>query len=296
MRYGSPSRQPPAARHGQATILNYAATGTASCPRAALLALYNHTGVTNARWPLARISLQPSGEQLEDAPLTRAGLLAIERRLLAAAAAVSLDEHSIGAVVDAIMAPRPAELRDRSLLLSGLSTAARRSNLCELFWRNCKHDRRGIRLTFERTKTDQAGAGTDLWLPKGKDPDSCPVHAWHAWSRHVAALINGDPLTALRDQPVFPAIDRHGNVKLASPLTGEALAEIIKRRVAAAGYDPELFSGHSLRSGFITSAAEAGARIDQIQRVSGHRNIGVLVDYIRRVDGWKNNPAALIGL
>lgn len=54
--------------------------------------------------------------------------------------------------------------------------------------------------------------------------------------------------------------------------------------------------GHSVRSGFITSAAEHGLRIDQIQQVSGHKNIRVLMGYIRSVDAWRDTPAAAIGL
>ena len=40
---------------------------------------------------------------------------------------------------------------------------------------------------------------------------------------------------------------------------GTTLPDIIKRYAAAAGLDPKVFAGHSLRAGFITSALEAGA-------------------------------------
>src|SRR5438309_1853822 len=70
-----------------------------------------------------------------------------------------------------------------------------------------------------------------------------PVHAW-AKRRQ------------LQGGPAFVGL-RHGAVTN-QRLTGGAIARVIKRRAEAAGPDPALFSGHSLRRGFATTAFRSG--------------------------------------
>lgn len=53
---------------------------------------------------------------------------------------------------------------------------------------------------------------------------------------------------------------------------------------------------HSLRSGFITSAARAGVAERDIQNQSGHRSLPVLRGYIRRGSLFIDNAAAKVGL
>jgi integrase len=55
------------------------------------------------------------------------------------------------------------------------------------------------------------------------------------------------------------------------------------RALARAGLDPAEFSGHSLRAGFVTSAAETGASILKLQELSRHKSVDVLSGYVRRV-------------
>jgi len=61
------------------------------------------------------------------------------------------------------------------------------------------------------------------------------------------------------------------------------VAEIVKQYALAAGLDPTEFSGHSLRAGFVTSAAESGAAVLKIQEVSRHRSMDVLAGYVARI-------------
>ena len=90
-------------------------------------------------------------------------------------------------------------------------------------------------------------------------------------------------------------MDRHGNIANRH-LTGRSIAEIVKRRAAAAGLDPAHYSGHSLRAGFATSAATAGASELAIARQTRHRSLTVLRTYIREGDLFKLNAATQIGL
>jgi site-specific recombinase XerD len=82
--------------------------------------------------------------------------------------------------------------------------------------------------------------------------------------------------------PVFCKVDRHGKVR--GQLTGQSVALIVKQRAAAAGLDPAMLSAHSLRSGFLTSAAELGADLLKMMEVSRHRRVDTLQGYVRRAD------------
>ena len=59
-----------------------------------------------------------------------------------------------------------------------------------------------------------------------------------------------------------------------------------------AGLDPAEFSGHSPRSGFLTSAAESGASVFKMTEVSRHRSLDTLRGYVRRVDLFKEHAGA----
>ena len=72
--------------------------------------------------------------------------------------------------------------------------------------------------------------------------------------------------------------------------------EIVKRYAAAAGMDATDFAGHSLRSGFATSAAMKGASERSIQNQTGHRSLATLRRYIRDGSLFRENAAAVVGL
>jgi hypothetical protein len=56
------------------------------------------------------------------------------------------------------------------------------------------------------------------------------------------------------------------------------LADIVKAHAERVGLEPALFAGHSLRAGFITSAAKRGASIFKMMDVSRHRSVETLRD------------------
>ena len=74
------------------------------------------------------------------------------------------------------------------------------------------------------------------------------------------------------------------------------VAKIIKRLAREAGLDPALFSGHSLRSGLVTSAAEGGASERSIMEQTRHRSLKQVRKYIRRGSLFQDNAAARSGL
>ena len=87
------------------------------------------------------------------------------------------------------------------------------------------------------------------------------------------------------------AVRKGGTVK-PQGLRGIDVARAVKRYAAMAGLDPTEFGGHSLRAGFVTSAAGTGASILTIQEVSRHKSVDVLSGYVRRVDLFKDHAGA----
>jgi site-specific recombinase XerD len=108
-----------------------------------------------------------------------------------------------------------------------------------------------------------------------------PVEAVQTWL--AAAEIN--------DGPVFRPVLKGGRLQPVA-LKDHAVAAVVKRYAELAGLDPALFAGHSLRAGFLTSAAEAGASIWKMTEVSRHRSIETLRGYVRRADLFKEHAGA----
>ena len=82
---------------------------------------------------------------------------------------------------------------------------------------------------------------------------------------------------------LFPTVHKTGQPSKKA-MTGDAVAVMIQRRAAAAGFTPaqvDLLGGHSLRSGFVTEAFRAGADAHSIMRQTGHRDPKMLEVYAR---------------
>ncbi len=79
-------------------------------------------------------------------------------------------------------------------------------------------------------------------------------------------------------------------------MTPDSVSRVVKKRARAAGLDPSRYSGHSLRSGFVTGASEVGAHDADIMRQSAHRSLATLHRYRRPTGLFKNNAASRLGL
>ena len=170
-------------------------------------------------------------------------------------------------------------IRDRALLAFGFAGAFRRSELVALQVADLEEVADGYRVTIRRSKTDQTGEGAEIVVPRGLKIR--PVAAVQAWLQAAG----------IEDGYLFRAVHRGGHVR-AWGLRGADVAEIVKQYALAAGLDPAEFSGHSLRAGFVTSAAESGASILKIQETSRHKSTDVLAGYVRRVDLFKDHAGA----
>jgi integrase len=180
-----------------------------------------------------------------------------------------------------------AAARDRALLLVGFAGGFRRGELVALDLDDVRFVDDGLEVFVRRSKTDQEGVGSKIGIPFGSAPDVCPVRALRAWLReldHVDVDAGDQP------RPIFREVTRHGRVGRAR-LGAQAVARVVKRLAAAGGLDPDTFGGHSLRAGFITSAARAGKLERDIMRQSRHRSVVTVRGYIREGELFKDNAA-----
>ena len=169
--------------------------------------------------------------------------------------------------------------RDRTLLCLGFAGAFRRSELCALDVADLTEVPDGLRILIRRSKGDQEGQGQEVAIPRGYRLR--PVEAVQTWL--AAAEISAGP--------VFRAVGRGGRVSCAA-LADDSAARIVKRYARRVGLDPAAYAGHSLRSGFLTSAAESGASIWKLSEVSRHKSLDTLRGYVRRVDLFKEHAGA----
>ena len=183
-------------------------------------------------------------------------------------------------VITKMLQQIPAEtlkgIRDRALLLLGFAGAFRRSELVALEVTALAFEAGGMRVTIRKSKTDQEARGREVAIPRGKVLR--PVQAVQDW-------LKASGITA---GPIFRGINRHSQMQQAA-LTSHAVALVVKRYAAAAGLDPADFSGHSLRAGFLTSAADNQADLLKMMEQSGHKRVETVRGYVRRAGLFKGH-------
>lgn len=234
---------------------------------------------------LAAISVAHEAQGLpspDRSPLVRAAMRGIRREHGSAQRqAKPLLRDDLLMVLDA-MGNGMKDLRDRALLLIGFAAGFRRSELVSLDRADIEHVRQGLIVTLRRSKTDQEGAGRKIGIAFGRTR-WCPVLALDHWLE-AAGIDEG---------PIFRRVDRHGRV-MAERLSGEAVCLVVRERVATAGYEPLAYSGHSLRAGLATSAAQAGVPSLKIRQQTGHASDAMLTRYIRDGELFTENAAAAL--
>ena len=159
------------------------------------------------------------------------------------------------------------------------AAALRRSELVAIEVADLVEVEDGFRLMVRRSKTDQEGHGVEVPVLRGTR------------LRPVAAVRDWMQASGITEGLLFRSIQRGGMVKPAG-LRGVDVARAVKHYAALAGLDAAAMSGHSLRSGFCTSSAEAGASIFSIMNVSRHKSVDVLRGYVRSADLFKDAAGA----
>ncbi len=168
--------------------------------------------------------------------------------------------------------------RDRALLLLGFAGAFRRSELVALTVQDLIETDQGLRVLIRHSKTDQEGQGQEIAIYQGR-------------LRVVEAIATWREAGAITDGPLFRPLRKGGKV-LDQALAAESVADIVKRYAGVAGFSPEEYAGHSLRAGFLTSAAENGASLFKMMEVSRHKSVDTLKGYIRRAELFKDHAGS----
>jgi integrase len=178
--------------------------------------------------------------------------------------------------------------RDRALLLFGFVGALRRSELVALRVEDVALVADGLQLRIRRGKTDQAGQGAEIGLPRGRHVETCPMRALEAWQA-VARRKAG---------PLFRRISTGGGIG-DTALHPDAVRQILAHRVAMAGIAVDGFdrlSAHALRVGFITEAYDKGVRDEDIMRHTRHRDLRTMRGYVQRAGLVRESPARKLDL
>lgn len=160
------------------------------------------------------------------------------------------------------------DYRNAAILSLGFSAALRRSELVQLKFKDIVRKQAGISVVIRKSKTDQAGIGQSVAVINGKRIK--PIERLDRWLDK--SQINSGYL--------FQTF--HCGLKLTGrPLDNGEIAKLVKKYVDRIGLDPTEYSAHSLRAGFVTSAAAANARLDKIMEVTRHKSTTTLLKYIR---------------
>ena len=171
--------------------------------------------------------------------------------------------------------------RDKAMLLLAFACAGRRSEIAALNVDDLRFERTGLVVTIRRSKTDQAGAGREIGVPLIANEGLCAVRAVKAW---LAA-------SKIKDGALFRTFSLVGEMN-EGRIDGKDVARLVKRIIGKAGIAGD-FAAHSIRAGFITTAAGTkGVSEVDIQRVSGHRSVAILRGYVRRANVFEGAPLA----
>ena len=180
--------------------------------------------------------------------------------------------------IDQVNKEEIKKLRDRSIILIGFSGGFRRNEIVSLDYEDLDFVSEGLKINLKRSKTDQFGEGSVKALPYFDSLKYCPVVSLQKWIE----------IWKINSGPLFRRFIK-GSKLSENRLTDQSVALLIKKYLQLAGIDSKNYSGHSLRSGFATSAAESGAEERSIMAMTGHKSTEMVRRYIKEANLFKNN-------
>ena len=170
------------------------------------------------------------------------------------------------------------KFRDRSIILIGFSGGFRRNEIVSLDYDDLDFVTEGLKINLKRSKTDQFGEGSVKGLPYFDNALYCPVLSLKNWIE----------ISNINSGPLFRRFSK-GSKLSNNRLTDQTVALLIKKYLKLANIDSKNYSGHSLRSGFATTAAESGAEERSIMAMTGHKSTEMVRRYIKEGNLFKNN-------
>ena len=176
--------------------------------------------------------------------------------------------NNLKKIIKAIDEEKKERDRDRALILIGFAGGFRRSELVSILKEDVELVDEGVKILIKKSKTDQSGEGSIKAIPYFQNQEFCPVIALKRYMSLKKFNSNSEKIFKLSDKSV---------------------ALIIKKYAQIAGLDPSKYAGHSLRSGFATTAAEFGAEERNIMTMTGHKTTQMVRRYIQEANLFKNN-------
>ena len=160
------------------------------------------------------------------------------------------------------------KIRDKALILIGFAGGFRRSELVSILNEDIEFVPEGLKILIRRSKTDQSGEGVIKAIPYFDNKEFCPVITLKKYISTKTKVESEEKIFKISDKSV---------------------ALIIKKYAEKAGLDASRYAGHSLRSGFATTAAEFGAEERNIMAMTGHKTTQMVRRYIQEANLFKNN-------
>ena len=170
------------------------------------------------------------------------------------------------------------KLRNKAMLLIGFSGGFRRNEIVSLDLDDLEFVFEGVKITLKKSKTDQFGQGMTKGIPHFENSLYCPVTNLKRWLN----------ISKIKKGPIFVKFTKGPKITK-QRLSDQSIALVIKDYLRKAGIDSNNYSGHSLRSGFATSAAESGAEERSIMAMTGHKSTEMVRRYIKDANLFKNN-------
>jgi integrase len=177
------------------------------------------------------------------------------------------------------------KFRDRTIILIGFSGGFRRNEIVSLDYDDLEFVTEGLKINLRKSKTDQFGEGIVKGLPYFDNSQYCPVLSLKKWIE----------TSKIKTGALFRRFSK-GSKLTQNRLTDQTVALLIKKYLKLAGIEDKNYSGHSLRSGFATSAAESGAEERSIMAMTGHKSTEMVRRYIKEANLFKNNALNKIKL
>jgi site-specific recombinase XerC len=182
-------------------------------------------------------------------------------------------------------------LRDRALLLIGFAGALRRAELAAIRVEHLEARDRGLRLTLPHSKGERAGRAVTVAIPYGTTA-LCPVRALRRW-QEAAGITEGPIFRRIWLPPsraLAPDAARPGPVVGLAAIDAGTVARIVKLRAQAAGFDPAILGGHSLKRGAMTTGMDRGVHPTRLKQLGRHKTYAVLDTYLEFGDPFEGHP------
>lgn len=190
----------------------------------------------------------------------------------AAKPAMPMSALEVQQVLDSIAGDDLPAVRDRALVAVAFVSAMRVSEITAMRGTDLDWRLDGALYRLRRSKTDQTGAGRLVAIAAG--PATVCLRAW------LDALAQFGQFAAA---PVWIRLDGSGR-----RLSAVAVSEVIARRCSLAGVVGRR-TGHSMRAGHVTEAAERGATALKIAGQTGHKSVDMVLRYTRPVDALRES-------